>query len=75
MMQPADQRNREHPATIRWFNVMCDRRVVIQRQVRASVMVVVGVIDEDLSEAALVENDAMIKALATDRFDQSLDLR
>ena len=34
MMQPANLRNRDHPATVRWLNIACNRRVSIQRQVR-----------------------------------------
>lgn len=63
------------PATVRRLDIAGDRRVVSQRQVRASVMIVVEVIGEDPSEAALTENDAMIKALATDRSDQAFDVR
>ncbi len=38
-------------------------------------MVVVEVIGEDPSEVALVENDAVIKALASNRSDESLHIR
>ena len=69
------RRNRDHAATVRWFNIACDRRVVIQRQVRASAMIVIEVIVEDPSKVALVENNAIIEALATDRSDDSLDVR
>lgn len=75
MMQPANLRNRDHPTTIRWLNISSNRRVVIERQMRASVMVVVEVVREDPSEVAFIENDTVIKALATDRSDDSLDVR
>ena len=75
VMQPANLRNRDHPTTVRWLNIASNRRVAIERHVRASVMVVVEVVGEDPSEVAFVENDTVIKALATDRSDDSLDVR
>ena len=75
MMQPSDLRNRNHPATVRWLNIACNWRVVIQRQVRASVMIVVEVSSENPQQVPFVEHDEMIKALATDRSDDSLDVR
>jgi len=59
----------------RWLNIAGNGRVSIAGQVRASAMAVVKVIGEDPSEMAVVENDAMIKAFATDRSNDSLDIR
>jgi len=73
MMQPADLRNRDHLALFRWLNIACNRRVSIQRQVRAGVMVVVERIGEHSSEVALVEHDDMIEAFVPDGADDSLD--
>ena len=75
MMQPADVWNRDHLATIRWLHLACNRRVVVQRQVRAGVMIIVEVIGEDPLQVALVEHDEVVEALAADRADDSLDVR
>ena len=59
MVQPANLRNRDDLASFGWFDFPFNRRVSVQRQVRAAVMIIVEVIGEDTPEMTLVEDDAM----------------
>ena len=74
-MQPADVWNHDHLATVLWLRLACNRRVVIQRQGRACVMVVVEVSSKDSQQVPFIENNEMTKALASNRSDDSLDVR
>ena len=75
MMQPADQRDRDHPSLLAWFDVTFIRRVAIQGQVSPRIMVVFEVRSKDPLQMSLVEHDHVLKALAFDRTDDPLRVR
>ena len=74
-MPTADHRNRDHFAAFREFDLARDGRVAIEREMRAGFVIICEVRGQDAPEMLLVENDETIKALATDRSDDSLDIR
>jgi len=74
-MQPANLWNRDHPTAVRRLDIACNRRVSIQGQMCPRLVIVVEVVSEDASEVAIVENDAVIKALPADGSDQAFNIR
>ncbi len=52
----------------------CQRRIFVQRQVRAGAVVVVGISPEHVAQMSHVENNKMVQALSSDRSDQALDV-
>ncbi len=48
------------------------RRVLLERQMRASAIVVARVVRENPAEMPLIENDGVVRALATKRPDEPL---
>jgi len=75
MMQAADHWGRNHLATVRRLNIACNRRVAIQRQVRAGVMIILKVTAQNSAKMFLIQHDDMIQTLTTYRSDQSFDVR
>lgn len=61
MMQSPELRYRDNLALFGKYDFPFDRRVPVQRQVRAGVMIIVDVIGEDPPEMARVENDDVLK--------------
>ena len=51
-----------------------NRRILAQRKVRASLVVVDGVAGNDPVKVRLAEHDHMVEALASERADQRLDM-
>ncbi len=75
MVQPTDVRNRNDLATVRQFHLAWDGRIAFEREMRAGFVVVYEIRGKDASEMLLVEHDDMMKALSTDRSNDSLDVR
>ena len=74
MMQPAYHRYRHDPATLRRLNRSGLRSIFRQRQVNAVPMIIVHERLEVPVQAAFVEHDQVIQALAADRTDDPLDV-
>lgn len=75
MMQPADERNRDHLATVRWLRIACNRRVAGQEQVLSRVQIIAEVRSQNALKTASVENDDISKTLSADRTDQVFCVR
>jgi hypothetical protein len=75
MMQPPYLRNRNHPSAFRWLSIACDWRVSVQGQMCSRFVIVFQVAGNDPPKVTLVENDDVLEALATNRADESLDVR
>ena len=54
MMQTANFRNRDHLASIRWFNLPWHRSVAIERQMWPGFMVIVEILAQDPEQMGLV---------------------
>ncbi len=74
MMQPTDAWNRNHPASVRQFDIARHGRVTNKRKMRPILIIIGEIRSEDSQQVPFVENDEMIKALATDRTDEWLDV-
>lgn len=74
-MQPPYLWNRNHLTTSRRLNIAGKRRVAIRRQVGPRFVGIIELIGQNPLQVSLVENDSMVKALATDRTDESLEIR
>ena len=75
MMQPADLRDRDDPATARRLDLAGKWRVAFERQVRSRLVVVGEIFAEDPKQVRFVEHDHVIQALAANRADEPLDVR
>jgi len=75
VMKPANLRNRNDLALFGRFDFPFNRRVSVQGQMRSRFVIVVHVAGDNPSKVTFVENDAMIKALTTNRADESLNIR
>jgi len=74
-MQSAYLRNGEDSAAFGRFDLALYGRVLLERQVRSCVMIVVEVSSKNSQQVPFIENDELIEALATNRSDESLDVR
>ena len=72
MVQTANLRDGNDLALGRRFHVAWRRRVAIQGQVTAGVVVVVEVLGQDAMQMAFVQNDDMIQTVAADAADGAL---
>ena len=75
MPQRADHRVRNCFAGTKRLDFLLKRHVVLQRQARAGVIILVEVSSNTSQQVHFIENDEMIKALATGPSDESLDVR
>ena len=73
-MQPADFGNGEDAARIRELHTAWIRRIFVQREVRASSMIVADECLKVPEQAALVEHDHVVEALATDCANDPFDV-
>ena len=71
MMESADLRDAEDPASGRRLDFAWNWRVAIQRQVRPHLVIVFQVIAEDSLEVPVAEHDEVIETLTTNRTDQT----
>ena len=72
MMQAADFGNRGDRAEFRRLNWASVGRILVEREVSASLVIVREVRGEEASQVPLAENDNVVEALAPDRADESL---
>src|SRR5215475_3033971 len=72
IMEPANLRNRDDPATWRGFYDSWLGTVVVERLVWPRGLVVTEVAAEEPAEMSLVQDEAMIQALTADRSDHPL---
>ena len=75
MLQRADHQVRNCFAETRRLDLLLKRHVLLQRQARADVIMLVEVSSKTSQQVHFIENDEMIKALATGPSDESLDVR
>jgi hypothetical protein len=73
MVQTSQQRQRDDVALFGWFHGPRFRSVLVQRSVRAVLMIIAKVVREPLSQVVLVEHDHLVEAFAADGSDQALD--
>ena len=74
-MQPADLRDR-HDATLAWRGDGArDRRIFVQRQVRARLFVICAVEIHDPLESGRAQHDDAIETLASRGADEPFDIR
>jgi hypothetical protein len=72
MVEATDFANRDDLAEFRLFNRAAVRRVLVEREMRASPVVVGEVAGQDAAQVAFAENQNVIQTLAADRADESL---
>jgi|HubBroStandDraft_3_1064219.scaffolds.fasta_scaffold743138_1 hypothetical protein len=65
MVQAADARKSDHLPELPRLDLAPDRRVAVEAHVRAVVVVVAGVLADQVEEMTLPEHDHMIKQLST----------
>jgi len=75
MMQTPDLRNRDDWAEFRRLDWPSVRRVLVEREMSSSAVIVREVRGQDASQMPLAENDDMLQALASHRADEPLDER
>ena len=75
MMKATDLRNRHHGAMVGRRDRPRNRRVFVQRQVRARPFVIRTIAGHQSLQARFVEHDHVIETLATCGSDESLDER
>jgi hypothetical protein len=75
MMQAADLRNGCDRTGAHWLNRPRDRSVLPQRQMRAGLFIVFEVGFENPAQARFIQYDDVVQALASNRADQSFDVR
>ena len=73
MMQSANLRDRDDPASRRRLHHTRRGRVAIQRQMATGVVIVVKVFGEDTVQVPLVEHDDMIQAVTTNTANTERD--
>ena len=74
-MQTADLRDGHHSSDPAWLGEARVRAILVERQMRASALVIVDIRGQDAAQMALVEDHDVIQAFATDRTDHALDVR
>lgn len=74
MVQPADVRDGANLAERRRLDLARQGGVAVERQMRAAVVVVVEIRDQDALQMVFAQHDDVIEALATDRADEPLDV-
>jgi hypothetical protein len=72
MQPPANLRNRDHLAAVRWLDAASIRAVFVERQMRAGALVVIDVRGQDAAQMALVEDHDAIQTLAANRTNHAL---
>ncbi len=72
MMESANLWERDDLTAISVVDRSPVRRILLERQVRASAIVVARVVQKNSTEMSLVENDDVVQALAAQRPDESL---
>lgn len=75
MMHAANHRPTDNLALAGRLNLSRCRCVVIQRLMRSRTVIVLEELAEDSREMRLVQHDDMVKTLAPNRPDQSLNVR
>lgn len=73
-MESTDPGNGKDLATVAKRYRPWIRRVAIQRQVRAAVVIIVQIILNYPFQVLFGQHDCMVQTLATDRADKSLDI-
>jgi hypothetical protein len=67
MLQAADPRNSDHLPELPRLDLAPDRCVPVEAHVRAVVVVIAGVLADQVKEMTLPEHDHVIKQLSTKR--------
>ena len=67
MMQPPDLRNRDDRAEFRRLDWPSVRRVLVEREMSSSAVIVREVPSQDVAQVPLTEHDEMVEALAPHR--------
>jgi hypothetical protein len=75
MVQAADLGNRQDPARLRELDGSDIRRILVEREMSASSVIVRDVRGQSASQMPLAENDDMVQTLAPNRTDQALGER
>jgi len=73
MMEATQQGQGDDVALFGWFHGPRFRSVLVQRSVRAVLMIIAKVVREPLLQVVLVEHDNMVEAFAADGTDHSFD--
>jgi hypothetical protein len=74
VVQTADVRNGQHLAQFGRLDFTRNRRVSVQGQMRAMVVIILDVSRQDSHQVRLVKHDHVIQALATNGSDHALDV-
>src|SRR6266540_2420600 len=72
VMQATDFGNLHDPARLGELDGPAVRRILVEREMRASPMIVAEVAGQDAAQVPLTEDEHMIQTLAPDRSDESL---
>src|SRR5258708_37583496 len=75
MMQATDFGNLHDPARLGELDGPDVRRILVEREMRASPMIVGEVAGQDVAQVAFAENQNVIQTLAPDRPDEALRKR
>src|SRR5207253_872338 len=75
VMEATDLRNGDDCASCRWRHLPRDRRVLVEREMRAGSLVIFHVLCENTCEAGGSEDDHVIEALASDGSDEAFSVR
>jgi len=75
MMEPTDQGQGDDVAVVGCFNCARFRSILVQRPVRAVLMIIAEIIRESPPQVVLVEHDHVVQTFATDGADQPFDAR
>jgi hypothetical protein len=74
-MEPADLWYGDDLTAFWRVDFSLNRRLSIERKVRPRMMIIVEIIGKNPPQMTLVEYDGVVEALATNRSDESLDVR
>ena len=72
MVQAADFWNRDDHAQVRWLDWPPVRRILVEREMSASLLIVAQVAGQDATQVSCAKDENMIQALAPDRADEPL---
>jgi len=75
VVQAADLRNRDHLSFGGMFDSTRHRRIPIQRQMRARLVIILKIRREDPNQVSFTEYDHVVQAFSANRANQSLNVR